>query len=258
MALRLSTGLRNALLQNTSLRQAFAGGKLQIYSGSQPATADTAVAGTLLATISLASGALTNEVASTGNLTLTGGGAGSVNTLTVNGLEIMGSAVPFNTSLNQTATDVATRINNNPKNTLFVASAVGAVISITAKPGIGTLANAWVVAATATTITFTTGNMAGGVDQVNGLHFDATASLGTLVKAALEAWSGVAVSTGTAGWFRLLGAAADAGAADAAAAFTRLDGAIATSGSDLNMSNTNFVTAAVQTISTFSFTLPTA
>ena len=43
MALRFSTGLRNFLQGYGSLQQAMWGGKLLIYSGSQPASADTAV-----------------------------------------------------------------------------------------------------------------------------------------------------------------------------------------------------------------------
>jgi hypothetical protein len=99
--------------------------------------------------------------------------------------------------------------------------------------------------------------MAGGVSPVNGLTFGDSA-VGTLVKAVLEVWSGLAVTDDTAGYFRLLGSVADGGLADVAEAFLRLDGNIATSGANLNMSNTNFVQGATQTLSTFSFTLPAA
>lgn len=258
MALRFSDGLRNFLLEAGSLKNAFANGRIQIYTGAQPTTANDAVAGTLLATITLNAAAFTAEVLSVGSVALTGGASGSLNTLTVNSIEIMGSATPFNVSLAQTAQDVVSKINNNPKNLLFVASLTPtSTITITAKPGLGTLANGWVVASTATTITKTDTNMAGGVNSVNGLTFgDAIA--GKLVKAVLEVWSGLAVTDGTAGWFRLLGSVADGGLADAAAAFLRLDGNIATSGANLNMSNTNFVTGATQTLSTFSFTEPAA
>jgi hypothetical protein len=56
----------------------------------------------------------------------------------------------------------------------------------------------------------------------------------------------------------MLGSVADAGVADSAETFIRLDGTVATSGADLNMSNTNFVAGATQTLSTFSFTMPAA
>lgn len=256
MALRLSEGLRNFLNEGGSLKQAFAGGKLLIYSGAQPATADSAVAGVLLATITAASGAHTAEVSSVGSVELTGGGSGSVDTLTVNSLEIMGSATPFNTTLAQTAQDVVDKINNNPKNLLFKASkTASSTITITAKPGMGTFPNTWVVASTVTTITKTDNNMAGGVNFVNGLLFGDSAD-GRLVKRSDQVWSGVAGATGTAGWFRLVGAVADAGSADSSEVFHRLDGSIATSGANLNMSNTNIVSGATQTIDTFALTEP--
>jgi hypothetical protein len=56
MTLMLSTGLRNKLLDTGSLKTIFAAGFLKIYSGSAPASADAAVTGTLLCTISIASG----------------------------------------------------------------------------------------------------------------------------------------------------------------------------------------------------------
>ena len=51
MALRLSTGLRNALLDAGSLKASFNNAKLQYFSGAQPASADDAPTGTLLLTI---------------------------------------------------------------------------------------------------------------------------------------------------------------------------------------------------------------
>lgn len=258
MALRLSSALRNALLEMGSLKHVMSNCVIKVYSGAQPATADTAPSGTLLCTYSNASGALTREVLAVGSVDLTGGAAGSVDTLTVNSIEIMGSATPFNTSLAQTAADVVAKINNNPKNLLFKASVTSTdVITITAKPGLGALANGWVVASTVTTITKTDANMAGGVTAVNALTWG-DASAGTLVKHPSETWSGVAGNTGTAGWFRLEAAVADAGGTDSSEAILRLDGSVATSGAELNMASTSIVSGAVQTISSFSITLPTA
>lgn len=255
MALRLSTALRNGLLARGSLKDLLDQGKLLIYSGPQPTTADDAVSGTLLATITVASGAFTAEVNSVGTVTLNSGSSGSIDTVTVNSIEIMGSATAYNTSLTQTAADIAAKINRNPKNKLFNASSSGAVVTITAVPGLGTLPNAWTLASTATTLAKTDAGMASGVNAANGLSFD-NPSDGTLIKRATETWSGVAGADGTAGWFRFVASAADAGAADALAVYSRLDGAIATSGSDLNMSSTAVVNGATQTINSFSLTEP--
>jgi hypothetical protein len=51
MALRLSTGTRQALLDTADFQSEFAVSFINIYTGTQPATADTAASGTLLATI---------------------------------------------------------------------------------------------------------------------------------------------------------------------------------------------------------------
>lgn len=53
MAYKTSTGLRTAMLGTSSLSAALAGGFIHIYSGPEPASADVAVSGDLLCTISL-------------------------------------------------------------------------------------------------------------------------------------------------------------------------------------------------------------
>lgn len=255
MTIQQSTGLRDFLLgKGGSFADAFQGGKLKIYSGAQPGSADNAPTGTLLVTITSASGAHTAEVRSVGSVDLTGGGAGSVDTITVNSIEIMGSSTPFNTSLAQTAADVCDKINKNPKNKLFDAFVTATdVINIRAKPGIGTLANGWVVASTVTTITKTDSNMAGGVLQVNGLLFDAPSG-GTLAKRTGQTWSGVVANSGTAGYFRFEAAMADSGGSSTTD--IRLDGSVAASGGDLNLTSTSLTATATETITTFSPTEP--
>lgn len=53
MAIKASTGLRNQLLTTQPLSGALSNGLIEIYSGTPPATADDAVTGTLLCTISV-------------------------------------------------------------------------------------------------------------------------------------------------------------------------------------------------------------
>ena len=264
MALRISPGLQNFIAEKGSWKTAFDNGSIEIYTGTQPATADLAVTGTLLVTLTSGGGAKTNEVASQGTLTLNSGASGSVDTLTVNSIEIMGSATPFNTSLTQTAADIALKCNRNPKNYLYHVTSSGAVITITALPGMGTLPNGWVVAATYTTIAGTAANMGSGgaatagVLAANGLLLDYNATAGLITKDVTQTWSGTAVATGTAGWFRYKGSVVDAGALDSSAVFLRLDGNVATSGANMNMSSTSITSGALQTLSTFSFTVPAA
>lgn len=151
MALKLSTGLRNGMLNSTGFTEAFNDGIIYIYSGPQPSDADAATQGTLLLRITVNNGAWS---------------AGS---------------------------------------------------------------------------------------PTNGLGFDAPAA-GVISKAAAETWRGLGVTEGTAGWFRLCGNAADAGGSSTT--LPRMDGSVAMSGGDMNLSSVAIVTNAPTTIDTFTFTLP--
>ena len=258
MTARYSTGLRNFVARSGSYKDALQGGKIKIYTGSQPASADDAPTGTLLVTITDASGAHTSETLASGSVELTGGSSGSVNTITVDGIDILGGAITYATSLANTAALVAAAINANQANPGYRAAVLsGSTITIYARQGTGAEANGLVVASTVTTITKTDSNMASGVDSANGLKFGDAAS-GILSKLSTQTWSGVTAVTGTAGWFRFEGPVADSGLLDSAGSQIRLDGAISTSGQQLNMSSTSFTAAATQTISTFPITLPAA
>lgn len=59
MALRLSTGLRDGMLNATGMKEAFTDGVLYIFSGPQPSSADAAATGTVLAIITESGGAFT-------------------------------------------------------------------------------------------------------------------------------------------------------------------------------------------------------
>ena len=114
------------------------------------------------------------EVLAHGTVTLTAGASGQITTVTVNGVDILGSPVAFNTSLGQTATDVATQINANQNK--YTASAIGAAITITDIVTSGALHNGYVVGATTTGITTTVAPFTGGIDaivtspEINGIH----------------------------------------------------------------------------------------
>lgn len=245
------------MLKSGSFADAFKGGELRIYSGTQPQTADTAPSGTLLCTVTDNSAARTPEVLATGSVELTGGSGGAIDTLEVDGVDIISAAVPFNASLNQTATDLASAINRSDSFPEYSASAAGAIVTITAGRGTGASANGLTVASTATTLTKTDTNMAGGVSAVNGLRFGAAVA-GAVDKADDQAWSGVAVSGGTAGWFRMVGSVADSDATDSSEVEIRCDGIISTTGGELTMSNLSITASATQTISSLRFNLPTS
>lgn len=114
------------------------------------------------------------ETPASGKVVL-GGTQGSVSSITVNSIEVLGKPVPFNTTLAQTAADVATQINSfasDPAYTAgapkYSASSAAAVVTIAAGSGTGASPNGYAVAATVTTatgdtLTATTSAMAGGV-----------------------------------------------------------------------------------------------
>lgn len=253
MTVKASKAVRNHMLGVENLAALFKHAKLVIYTGAAPTNADDAATGTALVSISDASGALTAEVLATGTVSVTGT-TGSVTAVTVNGIDILQGTVAFNTSINQTASDLCDAINRAQTFPKYAASVSGPTVTLTAPRGSGTQPNTHVVAGT-TTITLTYGNMAGGVAGVNGLKFGAPAA-GVLAKLSSQVWSGLIGTSGTAGYWRLYGSVADAAAADATETFPRLQGTIATSGGDINLTSTTLTAGATQTINTFQITMP--
>lgn len=253
MALRMSKALRNFINSGGSLRQALNGGKVKIFTGAQPAAADDAESGTLLVTVTKSGSAHTSEVQATGTLSLDSGGSGNISSVKVDDVEILNGTTTFNSSLTQTAADLAAAINLNPQNNRFRASASGTVVTLTANRGLGALVNGHVLSGTTATISATFGTMGSGVTPVNGLTW-ALSSNGTMTKNANETWQGTAVADGTAGWFRWIAGVSDAGAADSAETYIRLDGSIAASGAQLNGA-TAIATGSVQTITSDQFVI---
>ncbi|MDD5375275.1 hypothetical protein [Acidithiobacillus sp.] len=86
-----------------------------------------------------------------------------------------------------------------------------------------------------------------------GVTMDVAAA-GTIAKTSTEVWSGVNVATGTASYYRHV-AAGDTGASSTTEA--RVQGLIATSGAELNLTSVTLSSAATQTIDFYSITLPT-
>lgn len=268
MTIRLSTGLVNSLAAYNNIKGALDGCVIDIYSGTQPANADTAAAGTLLVTLSKSAGSYTCPVAATGSFTITGATGGTVDTvkLAVGGgtaFDILGAAVSASVGdVNATATAVALQLNRNPQNIFVIASSTGAsgVVTLTAVNGLGALVNGWVVTTTQTTVTVGSlvnmGSGVAGVTHVNGLTFDPPTATGVIAKNTTETWQGTAGASGTAGWFRI---ALDTNSAARAAASTtliRLDGALATSGGDINLGSLTVASGAPFILSAFTITEP--
>jgi len=102
-------------------------------------------------------------------------------------------------------------------------------------------------------ITKSSGAFTAGV-VTNGLEFqDATS--GVMSKLSTETWSGLGLGTYTAGWFRFYTNALQTGASSSA---IRFDGSVATTGAELNLNSTAIVLDLPINILTFSITMPAA
>lgn len=86
----------------------------------------------------------------------------------------------------------------------------------------------------------------------NGLTW-AAADAGGVSKSA-STWRFTGLAAGVAGWFRLKGNAADAGGASTV--LPRLDGSIASSGADMNLSNTSIAVGSPNTVDSFRIDFP--
>lgn len=257
MALQYSTGLRTFIGGLCSYKQALVGGRLMIYSGSVPASADAAlVAGyTLLCQVSLGSGTWVAETQSYGTITV-GGSAGTVSSITVDGKEILGTSCAYVDSTTNLATLIAATINaySPVLGAEYYATSSSSVVTITALSGTGTSPNGLVVAASVTgSVTATPANMANGSAGAYGLTYGGSPT-GVLSKSGV--WSGVNVASGTATYFRLLGAAADAGALSTS--LIRIQGTCGVVGADYNMSSTTLTSGYTHTVDGFNLTFPAA
>lgn len=254
MTLRLSTGARNKMLNASGFSGLFNKGSINIYSGSQPATADAAPTGTLLGIVTVGSGALTQETQATGTIVITAAASGSVGSITVGTFNIIPdgavNAVAGDTAA--TAVALAAAINRCG---IFSATVSGSTVTIKPRPGSGAAYNGLALTGSLTTVTATYGGgtVSGGVAAANGLTF-ADPATGVLGKPAATAWSFAGVAAGTAGWFRFIGSALD----DNSLSTTnvRLDGSIATSGGDMGLSNISVAVSAPNTVDRFNVTQP--
>lgn len=260
MAIRFSTALKNAAAGGFGVREMLRDGRLYLYSGAQPSSADVAPTGTLLCTYTLSGGTFTAPVRSAAKFTISGA-SGSIDTVNVGGMtfNLLSAAVAYDTSTTVTATNVKNNINarQNPLN--IVADSSGADVILYLPYWLGANGDALTLAVTSTTLTTSinggsssafggTGSPNAGTTAVNGLNFQFPAVAGVLSKET-TIWQGTAAATGTAGYFRFVaGGSTVDGVANAD---VRFDGSVGTSGADLNLSSVSIASASVQTISGF-------
>jgi hypothetical protein len=254
MALKLSTGLVNFLAGGRSLRKAFDDAVLKIYRGVAPTYADDAPTGTLLANITVSSGAVAATDRGTPRLynMLVGSNADGhtfIVDVTIDGATIQSATV---TAATDTATSLATKLARALNDVSGLqAIATGADGYLYVQCEINGLALT-LAKNTGSTGTLTV-NSVTSASRSNALQLGPP-TLGVITKNA-DTWSGVALATGTTGYYRLVrpndGADADTNYTD-----YRIQGNVSTSGAELNMSNVNFVAGATQTIPTYTLTVP--
>jgi hypothetical protein len=92
-------------------------------------------------------------------------------------------------------------------------------------------------------------------DGTTGVGFDAAVA-GVISKAAAQTWKFTGLAEGIAGWFRLYAPGDTISATDSTK--PRVDGAIGTSGADLNLSNVSIAIGQVNTVDAFTITMPAA
>lgn len=103
------------------------------------------------------------ERAAAGTVTLSAGTSGSITGITVGGVQIMSGTVNYQSSLTQTATNVAANITAHTSTPNYSATSDGATITITADVT-GPAPNGLEVTVASTGITTATSNMTGGYD----------------------------------------------------------------------------------------------
>ncbi|KKL95529.1 hypothetical protein LCGC14_1853690, partial [marine sediment metagenome] len=152
--------------------------------------ANNAGAGEVLATGTLTVTGGTPNTASEGSVDLTGGASGSVDGITVNGVEIMSGAESFDASLTVTATNVAANITANTSAPDYNATSVGTLITITALQSAGADPNTFVVVSSTTTITSTDVDMGtvttGVTNAITALTVDGVSVIDNRVNYAPE------------------------------------------------------------------------
>lgn len=239
MAVKLSKKLANLIASGVDVRSAIGNFKRLVYSGTIPATADAAINGTLLATLTKDSGTATFEILPKWKVTI-GGSMGGTVTIKMGGAAIH-AAVTSVTDATTTAAALAAAINGTLIKAFsgFTATSSGADLFVIGPIGSGADLNALVCSSAVTSSVTATVASSGlpdgnngttlGVAAANCCNYDARSVDGLLT--STETWScEEAAADGTAAWYRDVYDAADTGAASTA--FLRKQGTITSSGGD--------------------------
>ena len=254
MAAKFSTGLRQYMANEGSMRECFGDSKIRIFSGQAPNSPDDAEDGDLLCEISV-----DGEVVS----------AGEISTSRIYELIIAHSGAPdvgdkVKLLVNSVAYEYTVTANESTVALLAikVAQMLNGIDGIIAIPQISTgqiLVTTWI---SGIDLTITDNTSTGGLSTTptskqsparsDALYFDAGV-LGVMDKPTGDTWVGENVKGGTAGYFRLVKSDDSEGQS-----YTepRVQGVCSTSGAEMNLSSLLFVIGADTKLKTFRITFP--
>ena len=255
MAEKFSTGLRNAVMGDRSFRELMADAIINIYDGAAPSSPNDAKTGTLLATITRASGAVVanafsySEVA---NIVIGSHAVGEIFALsvTIDGVgptEYTFTNTPDAGDVDAVAKMFARVLNAVPGLFAFSTGAGGYIALATIPGNAMTVANGGSLTGTQTT---NDGVIAAA--DLNTLRFDAPV-LGVISKAAAHTWSGLGLADGAAGYWRLVLPDDDG---TLSTTQKRVQGNCSTSGGDMILSSLAVRIGAVVGVASFNVTFP--
>jgi len=248
-----------------SMREVFGDAIMKIYSGSAPASADDAISGVLLATITKASGAVDTDKYNSGALSERSTCA--CISLSVEDDHDEGDTVKLNINYNgagaveyvfTNTADAGDRFDVRDMLVQWFNKNFGYLHAVGNDTDVATLhvaanvpGDTLAIADNGGDITITVDGSPTAAARSNCLYF-APPSSGAMSKAA-ETWSGLIATTGVAGYFRLVEPEDDG---TFSTTQRRLQGTVSTSGAELNLSSTSLVAGTTLTIDTFSVSLP--
>jgi hypothetical protein len=247
MAVKQSTGFRNARLSGDSVRKIFADAKVETYSGTAPASADDAATGTKLIIFTKASGPLSaGEVSTAKEAThlITSHAVGETFSLVINGTTYTYLVPAEDATAIEIAARLAALVDVDPAveacaggtATIYIRSTFPGVTFTITKAGTGTT-------------TLVDDAVANAISD--GLKFLA-ASAGVMSKNT-DVWSGVGLAEGTAGYCRMVTSSDDG---TLSTTQKRLQGNAGTSGTEMTLTSINIHVGATNTLDTATITEP--
>ena len=252
MAAKFSTGLRQFLANEGSMRECFGDGKINIRTSQAPDSPDDAESGTLLCVIT-ADGEDVSE--------------GEISASEIYDILIAHSGAPDNGDkveilVNDEAVEVVASSDTVATMAVKLAAKINLLNDVIAIPQVSTGLVLVTTEVAGIPLTITSNTPTGGISNTctvrqaasrsDALYFDAGV-LGIMNKAAAIDFIGENVAGGTAGYFRLV-KSNDSG--DPSETEPRVQGVCSTSGAEMNLSSLLFVLGADTKLKTFRITFP--